>query len=247
MFYELAIRHTTGKPVIQLIEHNEDIPFDLNDCRTIRVDHLRTESVKKCKETLQRYILSCSNGEPISNPIIETIRTEGVELPSIKVVRTDIAKQFQELSNKILKEIRTLKSERAILLDEVAIGSHSLHEKSALSKESLAIDLSGVWESSMGVVKLFQTGNDVIGEYDYKRVIGNIRGRIIDNRVIFHWDWIDLEGVGYWKIRDNNQLQGLWFYLHQSCSYDELLANPTRLDNVMTPNMDQWLLWRSNK
>lgn len=38
VFYELALRHVTRKPTVQIIRKGERIPFDLNQSRTIQVD-----------------------------------------------------------------------------------------------------------------------------------------------------------------------------------------------------------------
>jgi hypothetical protein len=244
VFYELAIRHATGKPVVQLIEHKEKIPFDVFDFSTIQINLLDIESIENCKRELEMHIKNCSDGKVVLNPIIETIQTGKVELPFFRFEHSDITKQFQDLSDRLLKEIRTLRSEKSGLLDKIVGDADSSQKTSKAFEDPIAHDLSGVWESSLGVVKLSQNGTEIIGEYDYKDSVGNIRGRIIGDRVIFQWDWKDLEGVGYWRIL-GNQLRGLWFYLHQACSYTELLENPTRLDTLITPNMDQWLLWRN--
>lgn len=37
VFYELAIRHATGKPYIQLIEQGHRLPFDIGGVRTISI------------------------------------------------------------------------------------------------------------------------------------------------------------------------------------------------------------------
>jgi hypothetical protein len=47
VFCELALRHTVRKPVIQLIEKDEVVPFDLRAVRTISVDHHDLDSVEK--------------------------------------------------------------------------------------------------------------------------------------------------------------------------------------------------------
>jgi hypothetical protein len=39
VFYELAIRHATVKPVIQIIHRSEPIPFDVAGNWTIQFDH----------------------------------------------------------------------------------------------------------------------------------------------------------------------------------------------------------------
>ena len=38
VFYELALRHATGKPTVHLIRTQDRIPFDIDQFRTIRVD-----------------------------------------------------------------------------------------------------------------------------------------------------------------------------------------------------------------
>jgi hypothetical protein len=38
VFYELALRHASGKPTVQLIRANDRIPFDLEQVRTIKLD-----------------------------------------------------------------------------------------------------------------------------------------------------------------------------------------------------------------
>ena len=45
VFYELAIRHATGKPYIQLIRKGEQIPFDVAGTRTIVFDTTDPDSV----------------------------------------------------------------------------------------------------------------------------------------------------------------------------------------------------------
>jgi hypothetical protein len=38
VFYELALRHATGKPTVHLIRTQDRIPFDIDQFRTIRID-----------------------------------------------------------------------------------------------------------------------------------------------------------------------------------------------------------------
>ena len=53
VFYEVAIRHAMQKPLVQLIDENQRIPFDVSDVRTIKVDITDLDSVERCKEMLQ--------------------------------------------------------------------------------------------------------------------------------------------------------------------------------------------------
>ena len=38
VFYEVALRHATGRPTIHLIRSTDRIPFDIDQFRTIRID-----------------------------------------------------------------------------------------------------------------------------------------------------------------------------------------------------------------
>ena len=49
VFYELAIRHAIAKPLVQLMESGEQIPFDVAATRTIFVDHRDLDSVADAK------------------------------------------------------------------------------------------------------------------------------------------------------------------------------------------------------
>lgn len=52
VFYELAIRHATRKPIVTLIEAGERIPFDVNQSRTIQFTYRDLDSVAACKQGL---------------------------------------------------------------------------------------------------------------------------------------------------------------------------------------------------
>jgi hypothetical protein len=52
VYYELGIRHTTGKPIIHLIEKGDRIPFDLAAFRTIVLDHKDLDSAERARGDL---------------------------------------------------------------------------------------------------------------------------------------------------------------------------------------------------
>lgn len=69
VFYELAVRHATGEPYIQLIESSDNIPFDISDIRTIYYD-FDVERVNRAIEEIQAQIESIEqNKSDISTPI----------------------------------------------------------------------------------------------------------------------------------------------------------------------------------
>lgn len=57
VFYELAVRHATGKPLIQLMKSGEQIPFDVAQTRTIFVDHRDLDSVADAKAKISEQIV----------------------------------------------------------------------------------------------------------------------------------------------------------------------------------------------
>lgn len=58
VFYELAIRHATRKPFVQLIEGSEYLPFDADPICTIKLDHRNRESVSQAIKELVAQIRS---------------------------------------------------------------------------------------------------------------------------------------------------------------------------------------------
>jgi hypothetical protein len=56
VFYELAIRHALRKPLVQIIQKGEAIPFDVAGTRTIFVDHKDLDSVDAAKKEIIEQI-----------------------------------------------------------------------------------------------------------------------------------------------------------------------------------------------
>jgi len=56
VYYELAVRHAVRKPVIQLVQKGELLPFDIAGTRTILVDHKDLDSVADARKQLTQYI-----------------------------------------------------------------------------------------------------------------------------------------------------------------------------------------------
>jgi hypothetical protein len=70
VFYELAIRHATRKPLVQLIRKGEVLPFDVAGTRTIGVDHRDLDSVEAAKEQMVQQIQSLEqSGDDQDSPI----------------------------------------------------------------------------------------------------------------------------------------------------------------------------------
>ena len=63
VFYELAIRHAEKKPLIQIMAEGEEIPFDVQDMRTIAIDIHDLDSVAEAKEALAGQLDAIDNSE----------------------------------------------------------------------------------------------------------------------------------------------------------------------------------------
>lgn len=69
VFYELAIRHATGRPYIQIIESGSAIPFDTSGVRTISLNHRDLDSVEACKAEIGRQIDHFHAGHNADSPV----------------------------------------------------------------------------------------------------------------------------------------------------------------------------------
>ena len=113
VFYELAIRHATRKPLIQIINKVEDIPFDVGSMRTIPVDHQDLDSVEEAKTEIKRQIQSLEeSSSSLENPI--SVALAGRSIDGIK--KRDqryIEKGFKEVGDKIDKIYRHINAKTA--------------------------------------------------------------------------------------------------------------------------------------
>ena len=70
VFYELAIRHAIKKPLVQIIERGDKIPFDVAGMRTIPVDHHDLDSVEEARVEIVKQIKSVEkDASQIDTPI----------------------------------------------------------------------------------------------------------------------------------------------------------------------------------
>ncbi len=80
VFYELAIRHAIRKPLVQIIQKDEKIPFDVAGMRTIPVDHRDLDSVEEAKQEIKRQVKVIMKKKPeeIESPISVSVELQAL-------------------------------------------------------------------------------------------------------------------------------------------------------------------------
>lgn len=103
VFYELALRHAVKKPVVQIINASETIPFDIAASRTIHVDHHDLDSAARAKEDIIKQIKAVEqNPGDVDTPI-----SVAVELQSLRQSDNPLEKSSAEIIT-MLQDLRSM-------------------------------------------------------------------------------------------------------------------------------------------
>jgi len=99
VFYELAVRHATKKPVIQIIEKGEQVPFDVSAMRTIQVDSQDLDGVEEAKRELKRQIEALEkNPTPMDSPISEAFAQANLTTQAKQTLDEVVSKKIDEIT-----------------------------------------------------------------------------------------------------------------------------------------------------
>ena len=110
VFYELAIRHFVRKPLIQIINKVEDIPFDVGSMRTIVVNHQDLDSAKEVKIEIKKQIQSLEeDSSSLENPI--SIASEGRFVDEIKKRDQDYLEEMKKIRDQNDEILRRMNAE----------------------------------------------------------------------------------------------------------------------------------------
>jgi hypothetical protein len=74
VFYELALRHASRKPVVQIIRSSDKLPFDVNQSRTVQIDMTNIFTLVPQLEVIKAEIkrqcnAAISTGSPAETPL----------------------------------------------------------------------------------------------------------------------------------------------------------------------------------
>ena len=80
VIYELALRHAFIKPVIQIKDSEDNLPFDIQGMRTINFDFRFVVSMEKCKSDIVKQIKAIeSDPDKIESPVTYTLDYHSME------------------------------------------------------------------------------------------------------------------------------------------------------------------------
>jgi HEAT repeat protein len=114
VFYELAIRHASRRPLVQLIEKGERIPFDLAGTRTVSVDHRDLDSVDRAKTEIVTQIRALEkNPELMETPISLSYDLEISKRPQPASMKPDLEQLARSGDPQAMIELSLSASPRA--------------------------------------------------------------------------------------------------------------------------------------
>lgn len=149
VMYELAIRHASGKPVIHITENISEIPFDINDQRTIEYKD-DMSGAHELKEKLNLIIEGIKFDELARNPVTDALekkdlvnvpKKKEVELGAVlENIQNDIRMIKREMSN--VKYDITSKKAQSITTDRLLNYYLKLNDSDLLGNNTEEFSLS---------------------------------------------------------------------------------------------------------
>lgn len=102
VFYELAIRHMTEKPVIHMIKNGQKLPFDNQDNRTIYFDAI-AKNAYTARKMLEKQIEALEKGNAYYNPItaVKIISKGKSSENTDEQFKAEVLENISALNNKV--------------------------------------------------------------------------------------------------------------------------------------------------
>lgn len=102
VFYELAVRHVTRKPLIQIIQAEEEIPFDVQAMRTVKFELSDPDALEVAREVLGRQVAAVLEEEEIETPISQAVGQLALESGDPGQIEiADLARAVQALTAEV--------------------------------------------------------------------------------------------------------------------------------------------------
>jgi hypothetical protein len=69
VYYELAVRHAAGKPVIHILRADQDLPFDVSNVRAVKYSITDPDELESARQDLAAKARAIVGGQVAANPI----------------------------------------------------------------------------------------------------------------------------------------------------------------------------------
>jgi hypothetical protein len=128
VFYELAVRHVTKKPLVQIIRAEEDIPFDVQGMRTVKFELNDPDILEQARDALERQVAAVlEEGEmetPISQAVGQQLALESGDPQQVELA--ELSKSVQALT----AEVRASSASRSqMVYEQVPLTTGTLRSK----------------------------------------------------------------------------------------------------------------------
>lgn len=188
VFYELAIRHATKKPLIQIMDKGEKIPFDVVGFRTIPLDIHDIAFIAKSKDQLEEQIKSIENGKneietPISGALDLKI-LKGSENPEKRQI-ADLIESISEFKSSLSLIETKLQDPRSILPPQYLNLIFRNVYQQYLKIPELIIQLNDILNKLIKRLQEGELNSNEIEEYKEKLIILSHQLTNLDTRKFF--------------------------------------------------------------
>ena len=145
VFYALAIRHAAQRPVVQLIDAAQELPFDVANMRTIHVDIHDLDSAEAAREELKRHVRAVE-ADPTA---VETPLLAARAMRSLRSSKEPSERFIIEALDELhaLRQDRLRRDERDMLAHELP---QAIGELGALARMPNVAPIAGAKVSTTG-------------------------------------------------------------------------------------------------
>lgn len=121
VFYELALRHASRKPYIQMMHKGEPLPFDVLGIRTIRYDLSDPDDLDKARVTLRRYFQAIRDGGTVESPVSVAVANQ-LFSQNDNAIQVFLEKfwKLEENFEAVLKELDSISSDVSSIESDVS-------------------------------------------------------------------------------------------------------------------------------
>ncbi|ATO28665.1 hypothetical protein [Bacillus atrophaeus] len=193
VMYELAVRHAVRKPVVQICEHGTDLPFDINDERTMFYTNDMT-GVLELKENLLPLIKTALEEEEIDNPIYRAI-TSSTILKDVQVTDSEkyLVERLDLFEERIAKTLNESRYNNNINFNTGKIFTYSYNFKATEDFSTLELERRLFDKNSIKSVQIRNITEDLylMKIATYIDISPNHLKRVIKNTTGVEIEWVE--------------------------------------------------------